>query len=234
MPNAPNLGLLFLHALPLDGSMWTGQTDLLPGRTYAPTLYGFGTSLKDWAVEALSLVKEERLIVVGCSVGGSCALEVAQLAPERIAALVLIGTKPRHRPEPAVRDEALKLIANEGLGAAWDTYWSPLFSPQTEPSIVQNARVSALSLPGNDIANGVSVFHSRKSSDGFVAGCDIPNTIVTGEHDVAPGAQACKEVAASAKRGNLQVVPNTGHYVPLEQPHAFRKILESVVAAHSQ
>ncbi len=233
MPNKPDLGLLFLHALPLDGSMWAGQMDILPGRSYAPTLYGFGTSLKEWAIDALSQVKQERLIVVGCSVGGSCALEVAQLAPERVAALVLIGTKPKHRPEPAVRDEALNLIAKEGLRAAWDTYWGPLFSPETESSITEGAKDRALSLAAGDVANGVSVFHSRESADGFVAGCDIPITIVTGEHDVAPGVQACEEVAASAQRGSLHVVPQSGHYVPLEQPHAFRKILEDVVAAHT-
>ncbi len=233
MSNTRDLGLLFLHALPLDGSMWAGQVDLIPDRTYAPTLYGFGTSLKEWAVKALSLAKEERLIVVGGSVGGSCALEVAQLAPERVAALVLVGTKPRHRPEPAVRDEALNLISKEGLGAAWDTYWGPLFSPQTKPSIVESAKNSALSLPAHEIANGVAVFHSRESADGFVAGCDIPITMVTGEHDTAPGVQACEEVAASAKRGSLHVVPNCGHYVPLEQPQRFRKILEGVVTTHA-
>eukprot|EP00439_Symbiodinium_sp_Y106_P089954 s1_g2490.t1 len=233
MPKTSDLGLLFLHALPLDGSMWAGQRDLIPGRTYAPTVYGFGTSLKDWALEALSLAKEEKLIVVGCSVGGSCALEVAQLAPERMAALVLVGTKPSHRPEPAVRDEALTLIENEGLGAAWDSYWAPLFSPETNPSIVAYTKDKALNLPASDIANGVSVFHSRESSDAFVAGCDIPITMVTGEHDMAPGVRACEEIAASAKRGSLQIIPNAGHYVPLEQPQAFRKILEGVVAAHA-
>lgn len=43
------LELLFLHALPLDGSMWAAQMDLLPGRAYAPTLYGFGNTIDSWA-----------------------------------------------------------------------------------------------------------------------------------------------------------------------------------------
>jgi len=115
MSNDHDLGLLFLHALPLDGSMWTRQMDVLPGGTYAPTLYPLGTTLRDWAIEALALAKEEKLIVVGCSVGGSCALEVAKLAPDRCASLILIGTKPKHRPQPDLRNEALATIANEGL-----------------------------------------------------------------------------------------------------------------------
>ncbi|MGR9431330.1 alpha/beta fold hydrolase [Rhizobium leguminosarum] len=65
--------------------------ELLPGATYAPTLYSFGDRIESWAEKALALTTAKRLVVVGCSVGGSCALEVAALAPDRVAALVLIG-----------------------------------------------------------------------------------------------------------------------------------------------
>jgi pimeloyl-ACP methyl ester carboxylesterase len=99
--------LLLLHALPLDGSMWAGQMDLLPDATHAPTLYDFGESVEQWAAAALKLLYGDRLIVVGCSVGGSCAIEVAVAAPDRVAALVLIGTKAAHRPEPALHEDAL-------------------------------------------------------------------------------------------------------------------------------
>jgi pimeloyl-ACP methyl ester carboxylesterase len=122
------LGLLLLHALPLDGSMWASQMDLLPGAVWAPTLYGLGDSIEAWAAAVLQQVPCERLIVAGCSVGGSCALEVAALAPERVAALVLIGAKAGHRPEPALRDTALALLQGEGVEAAWARYWAPLFS----------------------------------------------------------------------------------------------------------
>ena len=49
-----NLELLFLHALPLDGSMWAAQKQLLPDSTYTPTLYPFGDSIEAWAVAALN------------------------------------------------------------------------------------------------------------------------------------------------------------------------------------
>src|SRR5262245_41107688 len=104
------LELLFLHALPLDGTMWAGQQHLLPRSTYTPTLYTLGDSVEAWAAAALKLVKGDRLIVIGCSVGGSCALEVAAIAPHRVAALVLIGTKAGHQPDPALHASALKVL----------------------------------------------------------------------------------------------------------------------------
>jgi pimeloyl-ACP methyl ester carboxylesterase len=128
MTNREKLELLFLHALPLDGSMWAGQKQLLPGSTYTPTLYPFGDSIEAWAAAALKVAKGDRLVVVGCSVGGSCALELAVAAPERVAALVLIGTKAVHRPDPALHASALEMLQEKGLEEAWKVFWAPLFS----------------------------------------------------------------------------------------------------------
>src|SRR5256885_2575442 len=128
MTTREKLELLFLHALPLDGSMWAGQMELLPGSTYTPTLYPFGDSIQAWAAAALKLVKGDRLIVVGCSVGGSCALELAVVAPDRVAALVLIGTKAEHRPDPALHAYALEILQDDGMEEAWSIFLAPLFS----------------------------------------------------------------------------------------------------------
>ena len=120
-----NAELLLLHALPLDGSMWSAQMELLPEATYAPTLYGFGDRIEKWAVEALKLTKGNRVIAVGCSIGGSCALEVAALAPDRVAALVLIGTKATRRLVPAFHVSALKMLREMGVEAGWAPFHHP-------------------------------------------------------------------------------------------------------------
>jgi pimeloyl-ACP methyl ester carboxylesterase len=93
MTTRNKLELLFLHALPFDGSMWAAQMHLLPGSTYAPTPYPFGDSIEAWAAAALNIPKGDRIVVVGCSVGGSCAmlaptLPVATLA---FAGLMLVN-----------------------------------------------------------------------------------------------------------------------------------------------
>jgi len=115
MATGKNLELILLHALPLDGSMWTAQKQLLPGSTYAPTLYPFGDTVEAWAAAALNLTKGDRLIVVGCSVGGSCALELAVMSPDRVAALVLIGTKAAHRPDAVLHASVLETLGQKGL-----------------------------------------------------------------------------------------------------------------------
>lgn len=224
-----NVELLFLHALPLDGNMWANQMGLLPNSTIAPTLYTLGDSVEEWAAEALQLSTSDRLIVIGCSVGGSCAIEVAIAAPERVAALVLIGTKAAHRPNPEFCASALELLERRGINAAWDTYWAPLLSKRANPAVIEAARQNALKQPPDDLARGIEVFHSRPSRDQFLANWPKPLVVVTGAEDAAPGVATSTTTAESAMYGRLHIIPSCGHYVPLEQPSALNTILSEVI-----
>ena len=73
----PAMQLVLLHALPLDGRMWDAVQSILSD-TFAPTLYELGGSVQEWAHAILDECSDEELLVVGNSVGGSCALEVIQ------------------------------------------------------------------------------------------------------------------------------------------------------------
>jgi pimeloyl-ACP methyl ester carboxylesterase len=223
-----DLGLLFLHALPLDGRMWAAQVALFSDKSYAPTLYRAGTSLNDWAVSALAEVRQRRIVVVGCSVGGSCALEVARLAPERVAALVLIGTNARHRPDPEFHARALGIL-KDGVAAGWDAFWDPLFAEGNQDARRDGRRL-AMSHSAEDIARGTSVFHTRPDLEHVLAGFDGPVVYVTGDVDVAPGRQSSARQAGLAQNGRLEVIQGCGHYVPLEQPEAVNRILLDIVA----
>ena len=223
------LELLFLHALPLDGTMWAGQKHILPRSTYTPTLYPLGDSVEAWAAAALKLVKGDRLIVVGCSVGGSCALELAALAPDRVAALVLIGTKAGHRPDPALHASALKMLREKGLEEAWNVYWAPLFSRSADSQVVGDAKRIALRQSPLEVARGVTAFHSRPDRDQFLSAFPGPVIVVAGADDIAP--KVSTALAKSARHGRLHVVPDCGHYVPLERPEYLNSILREVIAS---
>lgn len=231
MTASKQIELLFLHALPLDGSMWAAQKQLLPGSTYTPTLYPFGDSIEAWAAAALNIAKGDRLVVVGCSVGGSCALELAVIAPDRVAALVLIGTKVVHRPEPALHASALRTVHDKGLEEAWKIFWAPLFSRSAETQVIDNGKRIMLRQSPPAVARGMTVFHSRPSRDQFLATFPRPVIVVTGAEDTAPGLTVSKAQADLAPRGRLHVVPECGHYVPLERPENLNSILQAVIAA---
>jgi pimeloyl-ACP methyl ester carboxylesterase len=231
MAGKHELELLLLHALPLDGSMWAAQQHLLPGSTYAPTLYPFGDSIEAWAAAALKLAKGDRLIVVGCSVGGSCALELAVAAPERIAALVLIGTKAERRPDPAQHASALETLQENGLEQAWNVMWAPLFSRAASARVIDDAKRITLRQSPLDVARGVTVFHTRPSRGQLLSALRCPVVVVTGAEDVAPGPGVSKAQADCAQYSQLHVVPECGHYVPLERPEVLNSILLELIDA---
>jgi pimeloyl-ACP methyl ester carboxylesterase len=221
--------LLLLHALPLDASMWVNQMDLFPAVTVAPSLHRFGDRIESWAASVLAETRADRLVVAGCSVGGSCALEIAALAPERVAALVLIGTKAVHRRDPALREAALRTIRDEGLEAAWAAYWAPLFSAKASPQVVADARALALRQSPEELVRGINAFHTRPTRQQVLRDLTCPIIIVTGADDVAPGPEMSARQAEMARRGRLHVVPDCGHYMPLERPDVLNGILREVI-----
>lgn len=222
--------IIFLHALPLTGSMWDAQRSAVSVPSHAPTLYNFGRTLGDWAKGALSLTRSRRLILVGCSVGGSCALEIAAIAPERIAGLMMIGTKADHRPDPAFLQEAVQTIRNEGREVAWRRYWKPLFNPMISPELVEGALAMMMERSIEDIVRGVEVFHSRPSRATLLPTLDRPVMVVTGEQDQAPGLRTSRDQATAMAQAKLHVMPDCGHYVPLEQPLQLNRLLHQLLA----
>lgn len=223
--------LLFLHALPLDGSMWDAQQAVIPFDSLAPTLYGLGETLTQWAEAALSLTQTRNLVLVGCSVGGSCALEVAHLAPERVAGMVLVGTKADHRADPSFQAEAVRVIREEGRDAAWRRYWRPLFDADSPHAVTDAAYRIMMRQSEDDLVRGIDAFHARRSRADILAGLSCPVAVVTGEHDPAPGLTISCAQAGMAANGSLHVIKSSGHYVPLEKPADLNRLLNAFVKA---
>ena len=222
--------LLLLHPLPLDGSVFPEGLRSLADEAVAPTLYGVGDDITGWARAALDLVGDGPVVIVGNSVGGSCGIEVARLAPKKVTALVLCGSKPGHRPEPRLRDEALQVIARDGLHAAWQRYWLPLFGPKPAAGVVERAWHIASNQGADAVATGVRAFHGRPDGDDFLRSWPGPVRLVSGEHDIRP--ERSRRLAEALPNAKFHLVDDVGHYVPLEAPDALTAITaEALVAA---
>jgi pimeloyl-ACP methyl ester carboxylesterase len=219
----PIAATVLVHALPLDGSMWDDVAERLDGPVLAPTLYGFGATVTQWAAAVLDLAAAGPLVVVGNSVGGSVAIEMAHLAPTRVRRLVLVGAKPGHRPEPALRDEAVQLLTDRGLDAAWERYWAPLFAPDTSPELVDRARRIAAAQPIDALVAGVRAFHARADRSETLRSLRCPVVVARGQYDAIPRDPVA--VAAQCRDGCAVTLRNCGHYPPLEQPEALTSLI---------
>ena len=205
--------LLLLHPLPLDGSIFCDGLRALADVAVAPTLYGAGDDLTSWAAAALEAVGDGPVVVVGNSIGGSCAIEVARRAPEKVKALVLCGAQPAHRPEPKLRDAALRVLASDGLAAAWERYWLPLFGPNASAAVIEDAWRVASAVGPERIAAGVRAFHGRRSVPALVggAGLDGERRVRHRPRSRAPtgGAAAERVVSRGRRCGSLPPIGST-------------------------
>jgi len=222
--------VVLLHALPLDGSMWSTEVRGLAAPTVTPDLYALGDSIEAWAVGVLDLVPSGPLVLVGNSVGGSCAIEVAHLAPDRVERIVLLAAKPGHRAEPDLRDAALRCLADEGLDVAWERFWSPLFGPDAKPAAIDAARQIAIDQDVDDVIRGVQVVHSRPDRSTFLSSWSGPVHVVAGVHDVAP--RGGDRLAASLSNATFHPIAGAGHYVTFERPDATLAVLRQVIGQH--
>lgn len=228
----PAMRLVLLHALPFDKRMWETTQPLLYD-AFAPTLYGLGNSLQEWAVAVLDHCEGEELIVVGSSVGGSCALEIARASPDQVRGIVLVGAKASVRRDPVAREVIVRALQDDGIHAAWARYWAPLFSSTADAETLAAARRLALEQDVDDLIRGVRALPDRRDQAEFVSAWAGHLVVVSGARDRTPTPAAA---AASVAGGRYEhvVVEDCGHYVPLERPDMFYAVLTDQISHMQQ
>src|SRR5262245_53642469 len=161
--------VVFLHAFPLDSTMWRAQVGILADRfrVIAPDLPGFGgsavsagltiDSIADVVAELLDhLGINERVVVGGLSMGGYATLAFARLYPQRVRALILADTKadPDDEDSRANRDRLIQLATDRGPGAVIEQVLPKMLAPETaarNPDVVRFVREVA----GRQKADGI-------------------------------------------------------------------------------
>ena len=208
---------------------WSEADRAVGEKVLAPDLFGLGGSIVEWASAVVAMAGTEELMVIGCSVGGSCALEIARLVPERVAAIVLIGAKAGVRPDSVLRDESIRVVETKGMAAAWTAYWEPLFGATASSEVVAAARDLALSHDVTKVANGLRAFHDRRDHTEFVARWRKPLVVISGAQDRTPPVSVTRPLGEGQSR-QFHLIDDCGHYVNLERPHRLRTIVADTAA----
>lgn len=211
--------ILLLHAFPLDERMWDGQRGVLAGHeVVAPRLYGRGRTMAAWA-ESVAGEVDGDLTVVGCSMGGYCALALARHAPERVRALMLVGARPdADSPERrAGRADTIELIRREGADGLWQTMLPKLVA---DPGVLDK---SLLHREADGLIAAVEAIRDRPDSTEVVGSFEGRLQFVVGEHEAFVTADELSEFP-------VVEVAGSGHLVNLERPAEFNAILREFLA----
>lgn len=229
------MNVVLLHAFPLDPRMWEPQHEALAGHdVYAPDLYELGSSMDEWARAILADVDGD-FVVVGASMGGYAALALAGLAPERVRALVVAGS--RADPDDAERLErravTIELIRNGGPAALWDDMREKLFSEDADPAVVERARTWVLDRDPDGLIRAVEAIRDRLDTTRVVDSLQAPVLTVVGEDDPYVPRNVAEDLAARARDGRIAIYEG-GHLPNLERPAQFNRALGALLAEVGQ
>jgi len=211
--------VVFLHAFPLDERMWHMGT-------HAPRLYGLGRTMDDWA-DAVLEAHPGRLILVGASMGGYAALAAARRAPERLAGLLLAGSRPEaDTPERyAKRAETIAIARDRGAEGVWDAMRATLFGDHSDPEVVDRARELALDRTEKELVTALEAIRDRPDSTEAYRSLGDRALTVVGDTDPFVPVEDARRFEPDAV-----VLPACGHLPSLERPAEFGLLLDEAVA----
>jgi len=165
--------------------------------------------------------------VVGISLGGMVALQLAVNAPEIVRSLVVVNSCPAVIPRTIVDQIKLwvriALIQTIGIRNTTFIISKKLF-PKPEQSLLRKTLIERWST--NDKR---AYLHSYRSIMGWsvldrLDAINCPTLIISGDRDYIP-MNIKRECVSQIKNAELQVISDSGHATPVDQPAQFNKVL---------
>jgi pimeloyl-ACP methyl ester carboxylesterase len=238
-----------LHAGIADRTMWEPQIEAFSDRYRCTTLdaRGFGESVlgdeafsrRDDLAAVMDAVAAERATLVGCSIGAGFALDFAIERPDRVDALVLVGTTPagfEAEDDPLLQEmwpiieaaikngniaEAARLEAQ-----AWvDGTRPPGASPQWLRDKVTEWCVPIAQVEdwGESVQLDPLAFHR-------LGEVQAPTLVIVGTADYDVIQQGCRATADGIPGAQLVELEGTAHLPNLEVTDAFNAALATFLA----
>lgn len=226
------LPVVLIHGAGGDHLHWPVQIRRLSGhRVYALDLPGHGKSnghglqkIADYGERVLgwmNAVQLSRAVVVGHSMGGAIALWLGVHHPDRLYGLGLVGTGARLPVNQVLIEEtAHESTFNQAVKRITD--WS--FSPATDRKVIELAHQRLKEVrPG--VLHGDFLACSRFDLTQETASINLPAVILCGKDDRMTPPEYSESLARKIKNSRLEIVPEAGHMVMIEQPARTAEII---------
>ena len=255
----PGLPAVLLHGLPTSSYLWRDvQRDLEHCHaTYAPDLLGLGLSERppsgryDLASQAQLLLRLldhlelERVAVAGHDIGGALGVHLAALAPDRVAALVLVDAALHADTWPVaavaglvtrglgeVQTALLRAVPAVGRGYVGRQLERGLAGP-LDPAVVDHYVAPLLTRDG---ARGVLALVRAYDAQAVEAALQLvateppPALVLWGERDAWHGPAYARRLAGEIAGAVVVEVPDAGHLLPEERPERVAEEIEGFLA----
>jgi pimeloyl-ACP methyl ester carboxylesterase len=226
--------VLFVHGAGGTHQHWLYQVrELSRAPTYAPDLPGHGRSkgpgrdgiqaYGDWLIAFLDTAGLEGAVLVGHSMGGAIALDLASRYPQRVLGLGLVATGARLRVAPAIlagvqedTEAAVRLICD----------WA--FGPEAPPEMVRLGRRQMGTTPAG-VLYGDLVACDDYDVMGRLGEIATPTFVLCGTRDQLTPSKYSVYLRDHIAGAKLHLVEGAGHMVMVEKPIAVIQALSTLL-----
>jgi len=232
---APPAGrsVIMLHGAGQSAECWENQISALAGYTRFPSLAldlpghgGSGGDAMDSMEDCARFVEDfcgdagiTSPIFIGHSMGGRIAQLVALGSAVRPLACMLVATGTRIR----VSRWSLKTVQNN-YESFCKTAAQNSFSPQTPARIREVFLSNLLKTPKESVHKDLLACDDFDVS-ALVGRIGVPTVVVAGSDDVLTPAKHTDFLHKNIKGSKLFVIEKAGHFMMMEKPDAFNKIM---------
>jgi pimeloyl-ACP methyl ester carboxylesterase len=227
----PATQLVFLHGFGEDERVWT---DFLPFHTFSFSVicpaYAEWTdcaTMADYARKIVSsLPLSDDFILVGHSMGGYIALEIASQFPDRVKRVVMLHSTfvPDSEEKKLNRDRTVELLAKKGTSFFIGPFLPNLFATASQELISALAsRYRDLSAAG--LIAATKAMRDRKDFTTFVQTTDIPFLFILGEQDALISPESITRFVTKS----VVILPRVGHQGTYEAPEAVAMAINQFV-----
>lgn len=240
--------LVFLHAFPLNRTMWAAQEQALSSQFRVVTidLRGHGESdaplwrytLDQTADDVIGLLDHlsiRQAVFVGLSMGGYILFALYRRYADRVKGLVLANTRAQADTLEGKegRFQMAQAAYKNGPPAIADIMIPKLLSPatvRTRPEFVGRVRAMIEGNQVSGIAGDLMAMAERPDSIPLLRQITCPTQVIAGELDMPTPPADARLMADTIPGARLAIIPAAGHLSNLEQPDLFNNIVRSFVS----
>lgn len=225
--------VLLIPGLICDGTVWAAACEAMQDQPVSIADVTTQASIPEMAADLLQR-NSGLLVVIGHSMGGRVAMEMARQAPARIAGLALLNTglHPRREGEDAKRQAMIDLAWSEGM-ARLARAWLPgmlAAGRSPDPKVVQSLTAMVCRMTPEIHERQMRALLNRPDASQTIGGFTGPMLLMTGRQDVWSPIAQHEEIARLCPQARLEIVEEAGHFAPVEQPRAVARLLAEWVA----
>lgn len=185
-----------------------------------------GTTTEEIA-EGVAQAAPDKFVLVGFSLGGYIARKVAELFPERVAALVLVATslEADSAERAKAKQDAIKALDPATFRGLSMGAIAQSLHPERRSDRELVTRIREM---GRRLGYEAMVVQSGLQRDGIAAETlTCPTLVIAAAQDPLRSEQETEALAAAIPGAALTVIEQSGHMLPLEQPEALATTLKA-------